>query len=160
MPVRPFTPLAQLLSVLPPQSASLLPAPYAELMLSTDSPIFDAFPADFSLDANGKKQDWEAIALLPFIDEQRLLDAVESIDADAALTPAERARNVLGEDIVFTSAGAAPAPPPAAAAAVPVDLEALKVSELKDELAALGEPTTGLKGELVERLEQAMRARE
>ena len=28
------------------------------------------------------------------------------------------------------------------------------------ELAALGEPTTGLKGELVERLEQAMRARE
>ena len=157
---KPFQPLSQLLSVLPPQSASLLPAPYAELMLSTDSPIFDAFPADFSLDANGKKQDWEAIALLPFIDEQRLLDAVESIDADAALTPAERARNVLGEDIVFTSAGAAPAPPPAAAAAVPVDLEALKVSELKDELAALGEPTTGLKGELVERLEQAMRARE
>ena len=37
---------------------------------------------------------------------------------------------------------------------------ALKVSELKDELAVLGEPTTGLKGELVERLEQAMRARE
>ena len=90
----------------------------------------------------------------------RRLSTGGACDADAALTPAERARNVLGEDIVFTSAGAAPSPPPAAAAAVPVDLEALKVSELKDELAALGEPTTGLKGELVERLEQAMRARE
>ena len=50
----PFPPLAQLLSVLPPQSGSLLPGPYAELMQSNTSPIYDAFPVDFTLDANGK----------------------------------------------------------------------------------------------------------
>ena len=55
----PFPPLAQLLSVLPPQSSELVPAPYRELMLSPTSPVFDAFPADFELDANGKRNEWE-----------------------------------------------------------------------------------------------------
>lgn len=50
----PFPPLAQLLSVLPPQSGQLLPLAYAELMQSTTSPIYDAFPVDFTLDLNGK----------------------------------------------------------------------------------------------------------
>ena len=51
----PFPPLAQLLSVLPPQSADLVPPPYRELMLSPSSPIYDAFPVDFALDANGAR---------------------------------------------------------------------------------------------------------
>jgi 5'-3' exonuclease len=40
--------------VLPPQSGQLLPLAYAELMQSTTSPIYDAFPVDFTLDLNGK----------------------------------------------------------------------------------------------------------
>ena len=47
-------------------------------MVNPNSPILDFYPHDFSLDLNGKKQDWEAIVLIPFIDERRLLDAMRS----------------------------------------------------------------------------------
>ena len=96
---KPFPPLAQLLSVLPPQSAQLVPPAYRDLMLSPTSPVFDAYPSDFSLDLNGKRAEWEAVALLPFIDEVRLLSAVRAIEKD--LSEAELARNVLGDDIYY-----------------------------------------------------------
>ena len=101
----PFPPLAQLLSVLPPQSALLVPAPYRELMLSSSSPVFDAYPNDFSIDLNGKRAEWEAVALLPFIDEVRLLGATKAIDASEGLTEAERARNVIGHDLYYNPSG-------------------------------------------------------
>lgn len=42
------------------------------------SPIADFYPRDFELDMNGKKQDWEAIVKIPFIDQDRLLNAMKS----------------------------------------------------------------------------------
>ena len=33
------------------------------------SPIIDFYPKDFTTDLNGKQQDWEAVVLIPFIDE-------------------------------------------------------------------------------------------
>jgi len=33
------------------------------------SPIIDFYPLDFSMDLNGKRQEWEAVVLIPFIDE-------------------------------------------------------------------------------------------
>lgn len=42
------------------------------------SPIADFYPRDFELDMNGKKQDWEAIVKIPFIDQDRLLKAMKS----------------------------------------------------------------------------------
>ena len=101
-PGAPFPPLAQLLSVLPPQSAQLVPPPYRDLMLSPTSPVYDAYPTDFSLDLNGKRAEWEAVALLPFIDEGRLLAAVRQIDESGALTEEENRRNVLGEDVYYS----------------------------------------------------------
>jgi len=103
----PFPPLAQLLSVLPPQSAALVPSPYQELMLSVTSPIHDAFPVDFVLDANGKRAEWEAIALLPFIDEVRLLAAVSAPSVTSRLTESELARNVRQYDSYFEPQGQA-----------------------------------------------------
>jgi hypothetical protein len=41
------------------------------------------------------------VALLPFIDEKRLLSAVKSIDPDTELTPEERERNQQATDLVF-----------------------------------------------------------
>jgi len=101
----PFPPLAQLLSVLPPQSAQLVPESYRQLMLSPTSPVFDAYPNDFSLDLNGKRAEWEAVALLPFIDEVRLLGAVRSIDESGVLTEEERNRNINRRDVYYLADG-------------------------------------------------------
>ena len=45
-------------------------------MYDPNSPIIDFYPTEFEQDLNGKKQDWEAIVKIPFIDEQRLLRAM------------------------------------------------------------------------------------
>jgi len=47
-------------------------------MTEQSSPILDFYPHDFQLDLNGKKQDWEAVVLIPFIDENRLIEAMKS----------------------------------------------------------------------------------
>jgi 5'-3' exonuclease len=45
-------------------------------MYDVDSPILDFYPKDFEQDLNGKKQEWEAVVKIPFIDENRLLQAM------------------------------------------------------------------------------------
>ena len=45
-------------------------------MTEETSPIIDFYPTDFALDMNGKKQDWEAVVKIPFIDQARLLRAM------------------------------------------------------------------------------------
>ena len=45
-------------------------------MYNVDSPILDFYPTDFEQDMNGKKQEWEAVVKIPFIDETRLLQAM------------------------------------------------------------------------------------
>lgn len=45
-------------------------------MYDPNSPILDFYPLEFEQDLNGKKQEWEAIVKIPFIDEQRLLQAM------------------------------------------------------------------------------------
>lgn len=38
-------------------------------MTQDTSPVIDFYPVDFHTDLNGKQQDWEAVVLIPFIDE-------------------------------------------------------------------------------------------
>jgi 5'-3' exoribonuclease 1 len=45
-------------------------------MTEETSPIYDFYPRQFELDMNGKKQDWEAVVKIPFIDQKRLLKAM------------------------------------------------------------------------------------
>lgn len=47
------------------------------LMVSEDSPVKDFYPVDFKTDLNGKQQEWEAIVLIPFINEEQLLEAMK-----------------------------------------------------------------------------------
>lgn len=54
---------------MPAASQSLLPMAYHELMTSNKSKIIDYYPNNFETDKNGKKQEWEAVVLIPFIDE-------------------------------------------------------------------------------------------
>ncbi|KAM5279114.1 5'-3' exoribonuclease 1 isoform 4-T4 [Hipposideros larvatus] len=92
---KPFKPFEQLLAVLPAASKNLLPTCYQHLMTSEDSPIIEYYPPDFKTDLNGKQQEWEAVVLIPFIDEKRLLEAMEA--CNHALKKEERKRNQHSE---------------------------------------------------------------
>lgn len=96
---RPFLPFQQLLGVLPPNSKDLLPAAYYALMLSPTSELIDFYPANFETDMNGKKQDWEALVLIPFIDEKKLLAAMAKCEHQ--LKDSERNRNKHGPMSVY-----------------------------------------------------------
>ena len=119
---KPFPPLAQLLSVLPPQSAVLLPPVLGELMTEPSSPLAPYYPNDFETDPNGKRQPWEAIVKVPFIDGDQLLEVVNGIlDADEKavsgelMTNAERRRNLKGQSHTFAperDPNYVPPPPP------------------------------------------------
>ena len=99
----PFTPLLQLISVLPPQSGQLLPNPYRELMVASDSPLVEYYPADFEVDSNGKKNAWECIVRIPFINETTLLSTVSNVNHKSTLTEMERLRNLCGQEHRFKS---------------------------------------------------------
>ncbi|ETN44567.1 uncharacterized protein HMPREF1541_10237 [Cyphellophora europaea CBS 101466] len=97
---QPFRPFQQLMGVLPDRSKKIVPAVYHELMTLPSSPIIDFYPRDFDLDMNGKKQDWEAVVKIPFIDEKRLLGAMAT--KDPLLTDDENRRNDFGVTLKFT----------------------------------------------------------
>lgn len=97
---KPFLPFQQLMSVLPAGSRAHVPECYKKLMTSPESELIDFYPTDFETDLNGKKQEWEAVVLIPFIDEQRLLNTLEKHDSE--LSPDEKARNVHGPMYVYT----------------------------------------------------------
>jgi 5'-3' exoribonuclease 1 len=106
----PFPSLAQLLSVLPPQSAGLLPESLAELMLYPSSPLIEFYPSDFTSDPNGKRQPWEAVVQIPFIDADELLVTVQQIlkqdkEQGNLMTAAERRRNAPGKSHLFVPKG-------------------------------------------------------
>jgi len=72
----PFKPFEQLMGVLPVASMEHVPEAYQDLMYDSNSPILDFYPTEFEQDLNGKKQDWEAIVKIPFIDAGKLLKAM------------------------------------------------------------------------------------
>lgn len=84
-------------------------------MFDPNSPILDFYPQDFVSDLNGKKQDWEAIVKIPFIQEDRLLKAMAGQSFDTTvdlpfnhptarehrLTKEEQRRNQIGPSSAF-----------------------------------------------------------
>mmetsp|Transcript_39060 Transcript_39060/g.87348 ORF Transcript_39060/g.87348 Transcript_39060/m.87348 type:complete len:1924 (+) Transcript_39060:98-5869(+) len=97
----PFKPFEQLLGCLPAASSQFLPAPYRKLMTTSSSPIADFYPADFRVDMNGKRNPWEGVNLLPFIDAQRMRVTLAQLCPPDCLTPAETKRNSFGDPIEF-----------------------------------------------------------
>lgn len=95
----PFKPFEQLMAVLPARSRKLLPAVYRPLMTNEHSPIIDFYPHEVNIDLNGKTASWEAVVLLSFVDEKRLLEVVRPVESQ--LTPEEAKRNSYGTDIIF-----------------------------------------------------------
>lgn len=98
----PFLPFQQLLGCLPPASRRLLPSVYQWIMTSADSPCFQFYPKDFAIDMTHKKNPWEAVVLLPFIDEKILLATESQCCNPSLLTAQEKARNSFGFTHIHT----------------------------------------------------------
>lgn len=95
----PFKPFEQLMGVLPAHSKSHIPKTFHPLMTEPDSEIIDFYPESFEIDLNGKKYAWQGVALLPFIDEKRLIDAMEK--KYDTLDEATQEMNRLGNELLF-----------------------------------------------------------
>ncbi|GMF00652.1 unnamed protein product [[Candida] boidinii] len=98
---KPFHPFEQLMSVLPAASGHHLPDIFRPLMSDENSEIVDFYPEDFTIDMNGEKMAWKGVALLPFIDETRLLRVVR--DKYQYLTEAELERNSLKGEVLYVA---------------------------------------------------------
>ncbi|KAL8726274.1 MAG: hypothetical protein Q9166_006820 [cf. Caloplaca sp. 2 TL-2023] len=98
---RMFKPFEQLMGVLPAASNHAIPEVFRSLMSDEDSDIIDFYPTEFPIDLNGKKFAWQGVALLPFIDEKRLLAAMNT--KYQLLSAEDAARNEMGRDVLIMS---------------------------------------------------------
>lgn len=89
------------MGVFPAASSQHVPPAWAHLMSDPDSSIIDFYPVDFKIDLNGKKFAWQGVALLPFVDETRLFNALKPYYKD--LSPEEIKRNIRGDDRLYLS---------------------------------------------------------
>lgn len=95
----PTTPYQQLLCVLPPKSAKLLPQPLDKLLTSESSPLKEHCPDDFSIDLSGKRKEWEGIVILPMVDFELVRTTyMQYIDQ---LQHNDKKRNVLGRTFLY-----------------------------------------------------------
>lgn len=97
---KPFRPFDQLMGVLPSLSNSLIPPAFRDLMTDPASPIIDFYPSRFEADFNGKKASWEAVVKIPFIDQDRLLSALDK--RQGLLSAEEKSRNGFGNSLRLT----------------------------------------------------------
>ena len=97
----PFHPYEQLMSVMPAASNHTIPDVFHSLMTDEDSPIIEFYPEDFPIDMNGKKWAWQGVALLPFIDAQKLLDVMAT--RYPLLSTEDATRNEFGKDVLIFS---------------------------------------------------------
>lgn len=97
----PFQPYAQLLSVLPAESCTALPLALRPLITEDTSEICDFYPKDFRLDINGKRFAWQGVMLLPFIEEIRLLEALQ--EKISLLDIDDTERNSEGETFLYSN---------------------------------------------------------
>ena len=75
----PHSPLVQLLSILPPQSADLLPKNAQQLMKQPQSPLHYYYPSSCKVAQYFKKYDWECPPILPHISQAYLKEIVKTI---------------------------------------------------------------------------------
>jgi 5'-3' exonuclease len=95
---KPTSPFLQLLSVLPPKSANLLPEGLQDMF--DKKPLCDYCPSTFKVDVSGKKNDWEGIVLLPILD-RKIIES-EYYRKLKILSQRDLSRNRIGRTYLYT----------------------------------------------------------
>jgi 5'-3' exonuclease len=95
----PTTPFQQLLSVLPPASAKLIPYPLSTLLTDKDSKLAAFCPETFKVDLSGMTREWEGTVLLPMVDfnivEEESNKLLKLVDAKLL------EKNIKGESYLY-----------------------------------------------------------
>jgi hypothetical protein len=100
----PFLPFQQLMAVLPPASGkNFLPSSLYQLMVSPESPISTYYPDEFLIDMDGVRVPWGGTAIIPFVDEIKLVEVTRNLfRSEGVLTAEERTRNSHGLAKLFS----------------------------------------------------------
>lgn len=79
-----FTPYQQLMTILPPYSIErLLPKDYSQIYQLEE--MRNYYPLDFNIDLNGRSTPWEAIILIPFVNEEKLFQIEKRLSDEGKL---------------------------------------------------------------------------
>ena len=97
----PSLPFQQLLRVLPPASAHLLPEPLSGLLSDDDSPLAKYCPKTIEVDLAGKRQEWEGIVIICNMNEQAMIK--EYTARKDLLSEEDLARNTVGNTYRYTA---------------------------------------------------------
>jgi 5'-3' exoribonuclease 1 len=97
---KPSLPFVQLISVLPPKSANLLPLALQPLLLSQQSELKPFIPDDFVIDLSGKRKEWQGIVIIPMMDGE-LANRVYRV-LEAGIDANDLKRNVRGKSFVYS----------------------------------------------------------
>lgn len=98
-PSQPSEPFQQLLSVLPPKSARLLPKPLGECLTDKTSEIHKFCPDKLKIDLAGKRREWEGITILPMMDQRVVMRALRSRFEE--VSPEDKIRNIQGFAVLY-----------------------------------------------------------
>ena len=92
-------PFIQLMCVLPPKSAGLLPEPLSGFLASKDSKMATYCPEQFPIDMSGKRHEWEGTVLLPMVNYSRVERWCGKMFPD--IDPRDVKRNIVGKSFVY-----------------------------------------------------------
>ena len=93
------TPYQQLLCVLPPKSANLIPKPLCYLLTNENSPLKKFCPDNFEVDLSGKRREWEGIVILPIVDFNLVRECYMNIIEK--ISDQDMKRNKLGRSFIY-----------------------------------------------------------
>ena len=103
----PSLPFEQLISVIPPTSAYLLPHNFGELITSKESPLYKKgyYPPleTIDIDYEGKLKEYEGIVKLKFVDYKLIKSAYENVIAAKGIDMKKYHRNIQGAYKIVSS---------------------------------------------------------
>lgn len=96
----PYLPFQQLLFVLPPKSAKLLPSPLDKLLTDDDSALKRYCPEKLIIDMAGKRNSWEGVVLIPLVDPNIVEREYSRLERE--LSDEAEKRNRVGKTFIYT----------------------------------------------------------